>query len=463
MKKILILTLMAAAIFISSCGNPVNEGDIIAPVVSATTPADEATGIARNSSVTATFSEEMDEATINAETFTLKQGTTPVAGAVSYAGTVATFNPTDSLAGNADYTASISIVAADMAGNALAVAKTWDFTTAATLDTTAPTISSTTPADEAVGVAKAGNVTATFSEEMDSATIINATFTLKQGVTSIPGAVSYEGLVATFNPASDLESSSTYTAKITMGAKDLAGNALATNKVWTFTTSGSGPAPVLLRTAGDFVILAKSGIDTVPTSAVTGDIGVSPIDSTAITGFSLIMDSSNTFATSSQLTGKAYAADYISPTPTKMTTAVSDMETAYTDAAGRATPDFIELGAGEIGGLTLVPGLYKWGTDVLITTDVTLNGGPDDVWIFQVSGGITQASGKQVLLTGGALPKNIFWQAFGAVTLDTTAHMEGIILCQTAISLATGASVNGRLLSQTAVTIDSSTIVQPAP
>jgi len=146
-----------------------------------------------------------------------------------------------------------------------------------------------------------------------------------------------------------------------------------------------------------------------------------------------------------------------------MTTAVSDMETAYTDAAGRATPDFIELGAGEIGGLTLVPGLYKWGTDLLITTDVTLNGGPDDVWIFQVSGGITQASGKRVILTGGALPKNIFWQAFGAVSLDTTAHLEGIVLSQTAISLATGASVNGRLLSQTAVTIDSSTVVQPAP
>jgi hypothetical protein len=226
--------------------------------------------------------------------------------------------------------------------------------------------------------------------------------------------------------------------------------------------SGSVRLPVPLGTAGDFAILAKSGIDTIPTSAITGDIGVSPIDGSALTGFSLTADSSNTFSTSTQVTGKAYAADYTSPTPSKMTTAVSDMEIAYADAAGRTTPDFIELGAGEIGGLTLVPGLYKWGTDLLISTDVTLSGGADDVWIFQISGGITQAAGKSVILAGGALPKNIFWQTFGAVALDTTSHMEGIVMSYSGITLATGATVNGRLLSQTAVTLDSSTVTQPA-
>jgi len=146
-----------------------------------------------------------------------------------------------------------------------------------------------------------------------------------------------------------------------------------------------------------------------------------------------------------------------------MTTAISDMETAYTDAAGRPTPDFTELGAGDISGLTLVPGLYKWGTGVLISTDVTLSGGPNDVWIFQIAGGITQASATSVILAGGALPKNIFWQTFGAVALDTTAHFEGIVLSKTEITLATGASINGRLLSQTAVNLDQSTVTQPAP
>ncbi|MDD5762431.1 MAG: ice-binding family protein [bacterium] len=226
---------------------------------------------------------------------------------------------------------------------------------------------------------------------------------------------------------------------------------------------GAGPAPVLLGAAGNYAILAKSGIDTVPTSAVTGDIGVSPIGAIGITGFSLTMDGTNTFSTSSQVTGKAYAPDYTSPTPSNLTTAVSNMEAAFTDAAGRPTPDFTELYSGDISGQTLVPGLYKWGTGVLISTDVTLNGGPNDVWIFQISGGITQAPAAKVILTGGALPKNIFWQTFGAVALGTTAHMEGVILSQTEITLATGATANGRLLSQTAVTLDGSTVTQPAP
>ncbi|MFH1628039.1 MAG: ice-binding family protein [Pseudomonadota bacterium] len=333
-------------------------------------------------------------------------------------------------------------------------------------DTTAPTVSSTIPADIATDVAINRNITATFSEAMDPLTITTATFTLTQGATPVPGAVTYVGTTATFNPTSNLAVSTVYTATITTGAKDLADNALAADKVWSFTTratTAAGPALVNLGTAGNFVILAKSGISTVPNSAITGDIGVSPIDQTALTGFSETMDASNEFSTSAQVTGKLYAADYAVPTPANLTTAVSDMETAYTDAAGRATPDATELGAGEIGGLTIVPGLYKWGTGVLISTDVTLNGGPDDVWIFQISGDLTQASATQVILTGGALPKNIFWQSFGAVTLNTTAHFEGIVLSYTEITLATGATVNGRLLSQTAVTLDANTVVQPAP
>ncbi|MDP3183810.1 MAG: Ig-like domain-containing protein [Anaerolineales bacterium] len=440
--------------------------DTTAPTVSSTIPVNAATGVAVNSAMAATFSEAMDPLTITTATFTLTQGVTPVSGAVTYAGVTATFTPAADLAYSTVYTATITTGAKDLAGNALAVNKVWSFTTGAAPDTTAPTVSSTIPADLATGVAINGNITATFSEAMDAATITTATFTLTQGATPVPGAVTYAGTVATLNPTSDLAVSTLYTATITTGVKDLAGNALATNKVWSFTTgttAAAGPAPVNLGTAGNFVILAKSGISTVPTSAVTGDIGVSPIDQTAITGFSETMDATNTFSTSTQVTGKIYAADYAVPTPANLTTAVSDMETAYTDAAGRTLPDATELGAGEIGGLTIVPGLYKWGTDVLISTDVTLNGGPNDVWIFQISGGITQASATKVILTGGALPKNIFWQSFGVVALDTTAHMEGVILAQTAITLNTGATINGRLLAQTAVTLDQNTVTQPAP
>ncbi|MFP2904991.1 ice-binding family protein [Pyxidicoccus sp. 3LFB2] len=217
-----------------------------------------------------------------------------------------------------------------------------------------------------------------------------------------------------------------------------------------------------LGTAGDYVILAKSGISTVPTSAVTGNLAVSPAAASYVTGFSLTSDATNAFSTSPQVTGKVYAADYASPTPSKLTTAVGDMELAFTSASGRA-PDFTELGTGNIGGMTLSPGVYKWGTAVLIPTDLTLTGSATDVWIFQIAQDLTLASGTDITLAGGALPKNVFWQVSGQVDLGTTAHLEGVILGQTSITLRTGASVNGRLLAQTAVTLDGSTVVQPAP
>lgn len=215
-----------------------------------------------------------------------------------------------------------------------------------------------------------------------------------------------------------------------------------------------------LGTAGNFVILSKAGISTVPQSVVTGNIGVSPIARGGLTGFSETMDATNTFSTSGQVTGKLFAADYAVPTPSNLGVAVLDMQAAYTDAAGRA-PDYTEVGAGSIGGMTLSPGTYKWGTPLLIASDVTLNGGPNDVWIFQIAGTVTQGSGVRVTLTGGALAKNIFWQAAGVVALGTTAHMEGIVLGQTGITLATGATVNGRLLAQTAVTLQMNVVTQP--
>ena len=238
----------------------------------------------------------------------------------------------------------------------------------------------------------------------------------------------------------------------------------------TFVTGGAsnaqaGTTPVALGAAGDYVILAKSGITNVPTSIITGAIGVSPITYAAITGFSLtpvVPDVTTVFSTSAQVIGKVYAADYMEPTPTNLGAAVLDMQAAYTDAAGRA-PDYTELGAGNIGGLTLPPATYKWGTVVTIPTDVTLSGGPNDVWIFQIAGGLTQASATKVILTGGALAKNVFWQAAGVVALDTTAHFEGIVLSQTAITLKAGATANGRLLAQTNVTLISNTVTQPAP
>ncbi len=226
---------------------------------------------------------------------------------------------------------------------------------------------------------------------------------------------------------------------------------------------GAGNAlPVSLDDAGNFVILAKSGISSVPTGTeITGDIGVSPSFASAITDFSLTLDSTGVFSTSSQVSGRVFAADYAEPTPTNLTAAVSDMEAAFTDAAGRAA-DFTELAAGDIGGMVLRPGVYKWGTGVLIPEDVTLSGGADDVWIFQIGQDLILSTDARVQLGRGARSENIFWQVSGLVDVGTTGHLEGVVLSQTGITLRTGATLDGRLLAQTAVTLDGATVDEPA-
>ena len=210
-----------------------------------------------------------------------------------------------------------------------------------------------------------------------------------------------------------------------------------------------------LRSAGRFAILSSSGITDVYASAIVGDVGTSPI-----TGAAMLLSCG-------EVVGKIFTVDAAGPPcavndATTLSLAIGDMGFAYDDAAGRMSPDFTELGAGEIGGLTLGPGLYTWGTSVLITTDVTLSGGPNDVWIFQVAGTLNQGNATRVTLAGGALAKNIFWQVAGAVTIGTTAHFEGVVLGKTMIAVNTGASVTGRLLAQTAVTLQMNAVTRPA-
>jgi len=456
--------LLTASMAACGGGGSNNPRETVAPTVTSTAPADTATDVTINRKITATFSEAMDSTTIitPATTFTLTgPGTTPVSGTVSYAasGTAAIFTPAGDLATNTVFTATITTGAKDSAGNALASNFTWTFTTGTSIDTTAPTVTSTVPTSGATGVAINGNVTATFDEAMNPATITSSTFTLNKGTTPVSGAVSYAGTTAIFNPTANLATSTLYTATITTGVTDLAGNALAANMTWSFTTGtavAKGPAPVVLGTAGNFVILSKSGITNVPTSVVTGDVGTSPISGSAIG------------LTCTEVIGVIYSVDAAGPPcriidPSRLTTAVSNMETAYTDAAGRTLPDFTELGAGNISGLTLVPGLYKWGTGVLIASNVTLSGGANDVWIFQIGQDLIVSNGVIITLSGDAQPKNIFWQVAGQATLGTTSNFKGVILSKTLIALQTGAVISGRTLAQTAVTLQKNTITEPAP
>ena len=228
-------------------------------------------------------------------------------------------------------------------------------------------------------------------------------------------------------------------------------------------TTGTGPKPIDLGTAGTFAALTKSGISTTGITNITGDIGVSPTAATAITGFNLIMDTNGQSSHTPIVNGKVYASDYAAPTPAKMTTAVSDMETAFTTANGLTTPaPIVGIHAGDISGRTLTAGLYKWATGVLITNEgVTLSGGPNDTWVFQISQDLTINSNAKITLLGGAQAKNIFWVVSGKATLGTNSDVSGIILSKTLISLNTGAKVTGRLLAQTAVTLNASTVIQP--
>jgi len=214
-----------------------------------------------------------------------------------------------------------------------------------------------------------------------------------------------------------------------------------------------------LGSAADFVILAESGVSTAPPSVITGDLGLSPVAATYFTGFSLTMHASGEYSLSDQVTGKLYAADYTSPTPSKLTTAVEDMKLAYDDAAGRDA-HYTELYSGDLSGKTLTPGVFKFGTSVLINTDLTLKGSPTDVWIFQISGGLTMASNINIILEDGADAQNIFWQVSDTVTIGAGSHFEGIFLAKTNISMETNASINGHLYAQTSISLDAVTVTK---
>jgi hypothetical protein len=221
--------------------------------------------------------------------------------------------------------------------------------------------------------------------------------------------------------------------------------------------------PVILGAAKDYTILAKSGISNEGASMITDDIAVYPITSAAITGFDLVMDTDEESSTSTKFTGKAFASDYEPPTPETLITAVSDMQTAYNDAASRpvTSKETTNLKAGLIGGETLTTGVYKFTTDINIGANIYFEGTKDDVFVIQTSGSVVQAANTQVILKNGALAKNIIWQVAKEVKVGAGAHLEGVLLVKTAVTFITGSSLRGRVLAQTACTLGETKITPP--
>jgi Ice-binding-like/Bacterial Ig-like domain len=420
------------------------------PTVISETPPNLSTGICPSTVVTATFSRAMNPSTINTTTFTLTgPGTTPVTGVVTYAGSTATFTPSSALALNTLYTATITTGAKDIFGIALASNFVWSFTTSTTA-CAPPTVISVAPPNLATGICPNTVVTATFSVAMQPSTINTTTFTLAgPGTTPVTGTVTYAADVATFLPSSPLALNTLYTATITTGAQDLAGDALATDYIWSFTTSVTACIPIVpLGTACTFGILGGSTVTNSGTSTlVTGDIGVWP--GTAITGF-----------TAQNFTGTEHAGDAVAQT------AQGDLTTAYNYAA--AAPGGAVLPA-DIGGETLAPGVYKTTSaqpSLGITGNLTLSGNANGVWIFQIVSTLTTAANNSdVILSGGALSEHVYWQVGSSATLGTTTTFAGTIMAQASVSLSTGATLNGRALARTgAVTLLSNPVnVPPCP
>jgi len=498
--------------------------------VTVTDPLNVAVNVPLDKKVKATFNKILNTATINNTTFTLMRGITPVAGTVSYSGYTAEFVPLVNLLPSVEYTATITTGALDLTGNSLAANYTWTFTTNVVIVPVLPLVTITDPIDDAIDVPLDKVVTATFSKTMDLSTINSSTFKLTNGLIPVLGFIDYEGLEGNFTPNTSLLPSTVYTATITTGAKDLEGNALATDTVWSFTTSTpieqftvalssspltggttsgeglfnagasittlavpnmgysflnwsengvsvstlksysfavnanrtlianftldpvgpSGPLGVNLGLAANFAILAGAGVtNTGAATLITGDVGSFP--TATINGLTNANVIGTLYTVASPLVG----------------TAKTDLTTAFNDAQSRSL-DAISL-PGQLGGLTLAPGLYVnastsgisgTGANGILTLDA--GGNPNAVWIFQMGSTLITAPGTSIVLAGGAQAKNIYWSVGSSATLGTNSMFYGNILADQSITITTGATLIGRALTRVAaVTLDTNIITKP--
>ena len=433
------------------------------PAVISTDPANNATGVALNKVISANFSEQMDPSTINALTFLIKQGANSIAGTITYNGTTAYFTPTSIFSPGVLYTATIKTGAKDLAGNALQTDYVWNFTTGTS--TVFPVVIATDPVNNESAVALNKVITATFSEQMDPLTITPLTFMVKQGTVTLGGTVAYAGTTATFTPSSNLVLGTIYKATITTGAKDLAGNPMTNNYSWNFNTivrsSTVSAVGVDLKTVGRFGIIAGVGVsnDAGFSEIHNMDVGISPGVRSSITGFPPAI----------VVNGAIYASDDVSPpgTAAMLTQAKQDLTDAYLFAEGAVSPAPSTV-SGDLGGTTLAPGIYKTTSSLLIQSgDLTLDaqGDANAVWIFQIASAFTTVGGAggNVILSGGAQAKNVFWQTGSSATIGDFTSFQGNILALTSITMNSGAVAVGRMLCRNGSVVMTSTNIIDKP
>jgi hypothetical protein len=434
-------------------------GATVYPTVVSTDAADNATAVARNKKISATFSMPMNPSSLTATSYTLRQGATSVAGSIAYSGSTVTFTPTSDLASNTVYTATITTGASNVPGIPMQNDYVWSFTTGLIAS---PKVTSTDPANLASGVPLNKVLSANFSEAMDASTISGSSFTLMQGNNPVAGTVNYAGTTATFTPSSNLLSGVLYTATITKAAENVAGTPLADDYVWNFNTNATlGPMVVNLKSVARFGIFAGVGVsNNAGFSEIRNmDVGITPGVRSSITGFppGIIVN------------GAMYASDDIAPAgvAAMLTQAKQDLVEAYLFAEGATSPAPATV-AGDQGGLTLAPGIYKSTSTLLIQNgDLTLDaqGDANAVWIFQIASDFTSVGGAggSIILSGGAQAKNVFWQVGSSATIGDGTAFKGNVLALTSITMNSGATAVGRMLARNGSVVMTNTNIIDKP
>lgn len=466
-KLLSVLAILFIALVSGCASDDFNEIVGVCPIITTTNPLDGASGVPLNQIVTATFNEEMNPETINATSFILTEGGAPVSGTVTLSGAVASFAPSSRLIANTIYTARVTTLSKDLAGNALQADHIWTFTTGLL-----PVVVSTDPINNATDVALNKIITATFNMPMDPLTLSDLTYTVKQGATTILGTISYSGSTVSFKPTSQLVGNKVYTCTITTGAKNLAGTALVSDYVWTFSTGIPvivTPPPV--STSGLFfgVFGGNAGVTNQGLfTVVNGKIGTTAA-STLVTGFKDGLSGdvyTITPLNNGLVTGGIYAAAPAPGDATKAATALAGLNAArdaYLSISPASMPGGIDPGDGELGGLTLAPSVYKSnsGTFKITKGDLTLDaqGDANAVFVFQCAAALTvgDSAPSNVKLINGALAKNVYWYVGSTAVINYAGGgvMSGNILANSGVTLSnpannTNASVttlNGRAVS----------------
>ena len=431
-------------------------GTTILPVVIATSPLDKAVNVTLNKLVTANFSMAIDPATITGTTFTLKQGTLTVPGAVSYSGITATYTPDQDLSLNTMYTATLTTGIKNLDGSSIAKDSTWTFTISTVV---VPTVIFTDPTNLDANVDLSKTITATFSIVMNPLTISASTFTLKEGTNTIAGVVTYSGSTASFKPTISLVAGKTYTATITTGAKNIANTPLSNDFTWTFSTplNASAPSFVNLQSVARFAIISGVGVSNDAGASVINnmDVGIYPGARSSITGF----------PPATIVNGNLYAADDGAATAAMLKQAKLDLVTAYlfAESSIAMAPQTV---SGNQGGKTLAPGIYKSTSTLSVDgSDLTLDaqGNPDAYWIFQVASTLTTTTGGNIKLIGGAQAKNIFWQTGSSATIGTYTTFYGSVLALQSITMDSYAVATGRMLARNGAVVLTSTNIINKP